>query len=65
MKTIKFEGKQYEVEEWVKFVTRDCDGEIKFHEFEPYMGADHWCVKGRFYSAGRPNADWNYSLTEV
>lgn len=65
MKAITFEGKQYEVEDWVKWVARDADGNIHGYSHEPMFGIgsffhDFGCQK---CFIGKSN--WQGSLTEV
>lgn len=70
MKTIEFEGKQYEVEDWVKFVARDEDGSINGYEAEPYQSrpeSNEWCCRNifRICSISETFDNWDKSLTEV
>lgn len=62
MKTITFEGKQYEVEDWVKWACRDLDGSIWGYENRPRPLTNDWYVEGRktILTNG-----WQDSLTEV
>ena len=66
MKTIKFEGKQYEVPDWVNFVVRNEDGGIVGHYDEPIYLSHNWHSFGESYViVDNPISDWRRSLTEV
>ena len=65
MKTITFEGKQYEVPYWVKWVARDMDCKIYGYSERP-IDFDHvrWDYTGKVFLIKEP-LDWTKSLTEV
>ena len=68
MKSIIFEGKVYEVSDWVKFVARDSDDEIFGYEFKPKLtlGRDWFKVDdGRYMAISGYTTEWKYSLTEI
>ena len=67
MKTIKFEGQEYEVEDWVNYVARDEECLIFGYELEPIKGGRSWHPIGfegrmtKLYLA----VPWNKSLVKV
>ncbi len=68
MKTITFEGKQYEVEDWVNYIARDHDGEIYGYEAEPIiLDRTWWDNVGdtKFKLIDLFSAKWQDSLTKV
>ncbi len=43
MKTVEFKGVYYEVEDWVRFITLDCDGGLVWAwESRPHEEAGNW-----------------------
>jgi hypothetical protein len=75
MKTITFEGTQYEVEDWVAHVARSPNGDIVGYEVKPYTSEGGWYIfKGgfltgwynqhRMYVIGKQK-NWIDSLVEV
>ena len=67
MKTITFEGNEYEVEDWVKYVARDEDGDICAFENKPFMYRNYWSTDnvGKVHRMGAELDDWENSLIEV
>lgn len=67
MKTIEFEGKKYEVEDWVNWVARDCDGEINGYEKEPNLKPyyDFWTPEIGSRWCYIDDKRWQDSLTKV
>jgi hypothetical protein len=67
MKTIVFEGKKYEVKNWVNFVARDIDGTITGFELKPNFYDVGWEEdSGRSMDIFRPAFyDATESLIEV
>ena len=67
MKTIKYHGKQYEVEDWVNFVAMDADGDIYGYEHEPHIHlSDQWVrATGKVESIGIESTEWDNSLEKV
>lgn len=72
MKTITFEGKEYEVENWIKWIAMDCDGMIWGYTNKPRTnlksgGLGQWdgrtgkCMKIK----GSDNPNWQRSLKEL
>ena len=64
MKTIKFEGVEYEVEDWVNFVARDFDGDVYGYESRPVQQKSLFYSEGRYAVLKTPE-DWKDSLIEV
>jgi hypothetical protein len=64
MKTIEFEGKKYEVENWVNWVCRDYNKEVMGCEDEPRISetGTFWSPVGRWYYV---DYKWQDSLTKV
>ena len=64
MKTITFEGKEYEVEDWVNYVATDSNGRIYGYQYEPIKGSRIWSDNGgewsEIYDYG-----WKDSLVKV
>lgn len=69
MKAITFEGKQYKVEDWVKWVARDSDGDVVVFDQKPviFYGEFWACVGGCLHKTIYPinPCNWQDSLTEV
>lgn len=69
MKTITFEGKQYEVEDWVKWVAMDKYGSIWVFSDKPVYSKNLnvWLrkYKTKALCIFKPNENWQDSLTEV
>lgn len=69
-KQITFEGRTYTVPTWVRWVTRDEDGEVRGYEDKPTKDETQWYapilgggVIGRSISLGW--SYWEKSLAEV
>lgn len=66
MKTIEFEGKKYEVEDWVNFVAREANHDILKFELSPTVSGRYWhAEKGRWGFVDRKRSSWQDSLTKV
>lgn len=69
MKTIEFENKSYEVEDWVNWVAKDSDGEIWVFEAMPVLDEDYdWDTGGKksdFLAVSDHYAGWHRSLVKV
>lgn len=63
MKTIEFEGKKYEVEDWVNWVARDESDSVFIYDEKPSLGISIWMPCGRVKQLLRD--DWQDSLTKV
>ena len=69
MKTIEFQGEDYDVPDWVRYVAMDADGSIHAYEFEPEIHFNEFImiakigntVKLRFALVD----DWENSIEEV
>ena len=65
MKNIQYQGRQYSVPIWVKFVATDKCGSIYGYEFEPYKSGGAWLGReGRVFVVTR-DKEWDSSLVEV
>ena len=65
MKSIQYQGRQYSVPIWVKFVATDESGSIYGYEFEPYKSKSAWLgSEGRLFLVTR-DKEWDSSLAEV
>ena len=42
MKTIEFQGAEYQVQDWVNWVAMDDDGELYGYENKPYKTDGEW-----------------------
>ena len=63
-KIVTFEGKQYEVPEWVNWVARDGNGDGYGYEEKPFLGCDQFDNEyGRIFTLFANN--WRDSLTKV
>ncbi len=68
MKTITFEGKEYEVPVWVKWVAKDADGTVCAFKLKPEA-----CDKGRLWYTSLEDryieidkkASWAEAIAEV
>jgi hypothetical protein len=65
MKTIKFEGVEYEVEDWVKYVAKDSDGAVVAYEVRPFKNNSFFASRGRYAVLKTTDEDWQDSLIEV
>ncbi len=65
MKTITFEGKQYEVEDWVKWVAMDESGYVFCYEKKPRRHKNGWYKSKKNRVIKIDCYDWPGSLTEV
>ncbi len=58
MKTIEFDGRKFEVEDWVKYIAQDGNGKIYSYMYEPVWDSEYkqWVglavslVKERMYT---------------
>jgi hypothetical protein len=68
MKTITFEGKEYQVEDWVRYVARDSDSYIYGYEHRPELHNQSWeddVNRNVFHIGWGDNILWYESLKEV
>lgn len=68
MKTVLFEGAQYEVPDYVNYIVRDADGFVGGHEDKPwrFYSICEWVSSKRSFAAEAiERAVWSSTLTEV
>lgn len=68
MKTVKYQGKEFEVSDWVNFIATDEDGSIWGFENKPKLNIDKdmWSTSfGRFKQVSDTFNDWENSLEEI
>lgn len=46
MKTVEFEGAEFEVPNWARWIAQDSDGSIWAYENTPMQGNGYYCNSG-------------------
>ncbi len=68
MKTVTFEGQQYELKNWANYIARDKDGSVFQFELDPTIKFGHsWFTDGGKYFRVQPidQKDWRESKVKV
>lgn len=66
MKTITFEGQEYDARDWVRYVARDRNGVVWGHECIPEAYTSGWYSNGMSCELIRSsNYDWTQSMVGV
>lgn len=66
MKTVKFEGQEYEVPEWCHWMARDEGGQVYAFEIQPYLNqATFRTESGNVCEVTPTIPDWRESKVKV
>lgn len=68
MKTVKYQGKEFEISDWVNFIATDKDGDTWGFENKPEMNIDEnmWSTSfGRYEYVTDTFNNWVDSLEEI